>query len=55
MTALQNLAFLQLLSAWRRREDARSLGTFADLGDARKHLESARSNMQTTLHSSSVR
>jgi hypothetical protein len=52
MNALQNHAFKHLLSAWRRREDARSSGTFADLGAARKSLESARSNMQSALQSS---
>lgn len=52
MNALQNHAFQHLLSAWRRREDARSSGTFADLGAARKSLESARSNMQSSLQSS---
>jgi hypothetical protein len=52
MNALQNHAFKHLLSAWRRREDARSAGTFADLGAARKSLESARSNMQSALQSS---
>lgn len=51
MNALQNSAFQQLLSAWRRREDARATGSYADLGAARKSLESARSNMHTALHS----
>lgn len=52
MNALQNHAFKHLLSAWRRREDARSAGTLADLGAARKSLDSARSNMQSALQSS---
>ena len=52
MTALQNTAFQHLLSAWRRRENARSSGTYADLGAARKSLDSARANMQSALHSS---
>lgn len=51
MNALQNSAFQQLLTAWRRREDARASGSYADLGAARKSLESARSNMHTALHS----
>ena len=51
MNALQNHAFHRLLSAWRRREDARSEGTEADLGAARKSLESARSNMSSALQS----
>jgi hypothetical protein len=49
MTAHQNHAFMQLLSAWRRREDARSTGTLADLADARKSLDSARNDMHATL------
>jgi hypothetical protein len=51
MNALQNTAFQHLLSAWRRREEARSSGSLTDLGAARKSLESARSNMHTALHS----
>ena len=52
MNALQNTAFQHLLSAWRRREEARSAGTFADLGAARKSLDAARSNMHSALQSS---
>jgi hypothetical protein len=52
MNALQNHAFRHLLSAWRRREDARSAGTLADVGAARKSLDSARSNMHSALQSS---
>jgi len=51
MTAHQNHAFQQLLSAWRRREDARDSGTFEDLASARISLESARSNMSSALSS----
>ena len=51
MTALQNNAFNQLLSAWRRREDARSAGSLTDLADARKSLDAARHDMHATLTS----
>lgn len=51
MTAFQNDAFQQLLSAWRRREDVRSTETIADLTDARVSLDSARSNMKSVLSS----
>jgi hypothetical protein len=51
MTALQNHAFQQLLSAWRRREDARNEGTLADLAAARISLDSARSNVHSALSS----
>jgi hypothetical protein len=52
MNALHNHAFRRLVSAWRRREDARAAGTFDDLGAARKSLDSARSNMHSALQSS---
>jgi hypothetical protein len=51
MTAYQNNAFQQLLSAWRRREDARHEGTLADLAAARTSLDHARSNVHAALHS----
>jgi hypothetical protein len=51
MTALQNLAFRDLLSAWRRREEARESAQIADLAAARMSLEGARTYMQTSLHS----
>ena len=51
MTAHQNHAFEQLLSAWRRREEARSATTIAELADARASLDSARTNMHTALQS----
>jgi hypothetical protein len=52
MTARQNLAFNQLLSAWRRREEARSTATIAELSSARASLDAARTNMSSTLHTS---
>lgn len=50
MTAHQNLAFNQLLSAWRQREEARSTATIANLSSARASLDAARTNMSATLH-----
>jgi hypothetical protein len=52
MNALQNSAFFELLSAWRRREEARSTASISDLASARISLESARANMQTSLQTS---
>jgi hypothetical protein len=49
MTAHQNFAFKQLLSSWRRREDARSAQDLAELGQARISLDSARTQMSTAL------
>lgn len=49
MTAHQNHAFQQLLTAWRRREDARTSGSVADLVAARSSLDSARTNVQSAL------
>ena len=49
MTAHQNFAFQQLLTAWRRREDARSTSEFADLAAARVTLDSARNDMHAAL------
>jgi hypothetical protein len=51
MTTHQNHAFMELLSAWRRREDARSSGTLADLAAARTSLDHARSNVHSALSS----
>ena len=50
MTAHQNLAFQQLLSAWRLREEARSPSNIADLAEARAALDAARTNMAIALH-----
>jgi hypothetical protein len=52
MTTSQTSAFHELLSAWRRREDARSAASIADLANARASLDSARANMQSALQSS---
>lgn len=46
MTALQNHAFQNLLSAWRRREEVRSTDTIGPLTEARISLEDARVNMR---------
>mgnify|MGYP000930404088 CR=1 FL=1 len=45
MNAQQTLAFRQLLSAWNRREDARSENNVAALASARMELEQARNHM----------
>jgi len=42
MNALQTTAFGQLLSAWRRRDDARHSGDVRQLGEARMDLDRAR-------------
>jgi hypothetical protein len=52
MTGSQNSAFHELLSAWRRREEARAASSIGDLANARASLESARANMQSALQSS---
>lgn len=49
MNDLQNSVFSQLLSAWRRRDDARHSGNLRQLADARFELDRARSRMQSTL------
>ena len=51
MNSPQNHAFQQLLSAWRRREEARDSGSVADLAAARTSLDSARTNVHSTLTS----
>jgi hypothetical protein len=52
MTGSQNSAFHELLSAWRRREEAREAASIGDLANARASLDSARANMQSALYSS---
>ena len=49
MNALQQHAFTQLLSSWRRREDARRQGEFRELADARIELDAARSRMHSSF------
>jgi len=49
MTAHQNFAFQQLLSAWRRRDDARTAGNLPELAKARIALDSARNDMHASL------
>lgn len=49
MTAHQNFAFQQLVSAWRRREEARSATTIAELAEARVQLDAARADMHAAL------
>lgn len=49
MTTHQNFAFQQLLSAWRRREDARATDNIAELTDARLSLEVARTDMRAAI------
>lgn len=49
MNGLQNHAFGQLLSAWRRREDARSCHDIQQLAEARFALDSARAQMRSSL------
>ena len=51
MTAQQNFSLQQLLSAWRRREDARSSGDIGALADARASLDAARNDVHTSLSS----
>ena len=51
MTAHQNFAFQNLLSAWRRREDARAATSLAELAEARATLDSARNDMRSALQS----
>jgi hypothetical protein len=48
MNALQNHAFGQLLSAWNRREDARS-ADIRRLAEARHALDGARADMRSTM------
>jgi hypothetical protein len=52
MTGSQNSALHELLSAWRRREEAREAASIGDLANARASLDSARANMQSALYSS---
>jgi hypothetical protein len=49
MTTHQNFAFQQLLSAWRRRDDARTAGNLPELAKARVALDSARNDMHASL------
>ena len=49
MTAHQNFAFQQLLTAWRRHDDARVAGNLRELADARISLDSARQDMHSSL------
>ena len=49
MNALQNHAFGHLLAAWARREEARNARNLRQLSDARFKLESARSDMRSSL------
>lgn len=50
MNALQNHAFGQLLTAWNRREEARS-AEIRQLAIARHALEDARTHMRSTISS----
>jgi hypothetical protein len=49
MNTEQNYAFSHLLSAWRRREEARATGEFRRLSDAHGELVGARADMRSTL------
>ena len=49
MNALQHHAFNELLTAWRRREDARLHGSLRDLADARARLDASRATMRSTM------
>ena len=49
MNALQTTAFGQLLSAWRRRDDARHSDDVRQLGEARMDLERARAHMRSAM------
>jgi hypothetical protein len=48
MNARQELAFGNLLAAWRRREEARSLD-IRTLAEARSDLDQARMQMRSTV------
>jgi len=51
MTDQMNVAFQQLLEAWKRRDDARRTGAdIRDLGAARRDLELARGEMSRMLN-----
>ncbi len=49
MSAQQNVAFQKLLSAWRRREEARSTDNISELSAARNSLDAARSDMRAAI------
>lgn len=49
MNPLQSHALSELLSAWRRREDARQIGDLRELANARFRLEQTRTNMRSTF------
>lgn len=51
MNALQNSAFSQLLTAWRRHDDARRSGELPHLAAARIELDRRRADMRSTLAS----
>ena len=50
MNALQNHAFGRLLTAWSRREEARS-ADLRQLAEARHALDGARNDMRSTISS----
>ena len=49
MTAQQTQAFMQLLDAWNRREDARSHGSITELAAARTSLDEVRVSVKPAL------
>jgi len=49
MNGMQNIAFGNLLAAWARRDDARRSRDIRQLAEARFELESARSDMRSSL------